>query len=159
MKKTLITIIGALFISFSLLGATSFAAQTTIGKDCNSSDDCGKGEVCNTFKFCEEATSVLLPRPDDTFNDYNELEAVQNLPEVTSEALLATVVKTLLGWSMILSLGAIIVAALFYLQSRGKEEDTSKAKGIIIFLVIGIAIMAAAYGIVTGLTQFNFFKV
>lgn len=34
----------------------------------------------------------------------------------------------------------------------------TKAKDIILYLVIGMAIIAAAYGIVAGITQFNVFS-
>lgn len=158
MKKTLTKIIGTLLLTLAL-ASTSFAGSVAIGEECKSSDDCKTGLVCSSNKICQSATDVLLPIPDETIEDYPEVEAVRNLPRITIEGALATVVKTLLGWSMIFALGAIIVSALYYLISRGKEEDTAKAKQIILYLVIGIAIMAAAYGVVTGLTQFDFFKV
>lgn len=103
----------------------------------------------------------LLPRPgleEGKEVTPEELEAVASLPEITPEQAFTTAIKTILGWSMLLALIAIIVAAIYYLQSRGTEEDISKAKSIIIYLIIGMAIMAAAYGIIAGIAQFEFFQ-
>ncbi len=50
------------------------------------------------------------------------------------------------------------MAGVYYLKSRGQEEDITKAKTIIIYIIIGVTIMAAAYGVITGISQFNFFK-
>ncbi len=108
----------------------------------------------------------LLPTFTDSSDLYeltfgspnNELEAVETLPDITAEEALATGIKTILFWSMLLTLIAIIIAAIYYLISRGKEEDLTKAKNIILYLIIGIAIMAAAYGVVSGIAQFKFFE-
>ena len=111
-------------------------------------------------------TDDLLPRPGEKGSSsysvkntekYEELGEVANLPEVTDTALMTTVIKTILGWAMLLTIAGIIVASIYYLTSRGKEEDVTKAKDIIIYLVVGMAIMAAAYGIVSGIAQFEFF--
>ncbi len=107
----------------------------------------------------------LLPRPGEkgstyateNIEKYEELGTVAALPEVTDTALMTTVIKTILGWSMLLTIAGIVAASIYYLTSRGKEEDVTKAKDIILYLVVGMAIMAAAYGIVSGIAQFQFF--
>jgi hypothetical protein len=131
----------------------SFAAPVTCGDI-----TCKEGEICQNNK-CVDLLETLVPRPGETSTEAtDELTAVGDLPEVTAEAIISTLVRTILGWSMIIALTAIVIAGVYYLQSRGKEEDISKAKSIIIFLLIGLAIMAAAYGFVTGIAQFNFFE-
>lgn len=113
--------------------------------------------------------NLLLPRPGEAstetdFGDnstpkkYEELKAVGALPSVTINSAMTTIIKTILGWAMIITLVAIVVTGIFYLISMGKEEDISKAKDIIIYLIIGMAIMAASYGIVSGISEFNFFN-
>ncbi len=103
----------------------------------------------------------LLPRigeyDKDTATKYPEIGNVTNLPELTDTALFMNVIQIILGWSMLITLIALVVAAIYYLISRGKEEDITKAKDIIIYLLIGMGIMSAAYGIVVGITQFRFF--
>lgn len=107
----------------------------------------------------------LLPRPGEdkggdigNIYDSDELKAVANLPKVTTENIMTTIIRSILGWSMILTIAALVFAGIFYLRSMGNEEDLNKAKSIILYLIIGIAIMAAAYGIVLGISQFNFFE-
>lgn len=100
----------------------------------------------------------LLPRPTTDGEGSEELETVGNLPKVSIENFYATIIKTVLRWAMLITLAAIVIAAIYYLKSRGKEEDISKAKDIILYLTIGMGIMAGAYGIVSGLVQFEFFE-
>lgn len=111
----------------------------------------------------------LLPRPGEESGiagpggqaaiteKYNELEAVGNLPKITIQAAMTSVIKTILGWAMIITLVALVVMGIYYLISMGNEEDLSKAKNILLYLIIGMAIMAAAYGVVAGVSQFDFF--
>ena len=115
--------------------------------------------------YGEVTADDLLPRPGEkgstyateNIEKYEELGTVAALPEVTDTALMTTVIKTILGWSMLLTIAGIVAASIYYLTSRGKEEDVTKAKDIILYLVVGMAIMAAAYGIVSGIAQFQFF--
>lgn len=119
-----------------------------------------------TLAFGNQALAInvdddLLPRPGELWenaSESEELAASGNLPKVSIENFYATIIKTVLGWAMLITLAAIVVAAIYYLKSRGKEEDISKAKDIILYLAIGMGIMAGAYGIVSGLVQFEFFE-
>ena len=115
----------------------------------------------------DEKVSDLLPRPGESTGTeegskitqkYKELDAVGNLPEIGIEGAMTTVIKTILGWAMIITVVALVVMGIYYLISMGNEEDISKAKDIILYLIIGMAIMAAAYGVVAGISQFDFFK-
>jgi len=95
----------------------------------------------------------------NTATDKNqELNAIKALPDLTPEEMIASIIKTILGASMILALIAIVIAGITMIYSRGNEEEIGKAKDILLYLVIGIAIMAAAYGFVSGIAQFNFFQ-
>lgn len=93
----------------------------------------------------------------DNIEKYPETGNIANLPQLTDTSLFMNIIQIILGWSMLITLVALVVAAIYYLISRGKEEDITKAKDIIIYLLIGMAIMASAYGIVVGITQFRFF--
>lgn len=102
--------------------------------------------------------------PDNQYNMNVEFESdteVNNynaLPDVSVYQLITATIKTILEWSMILTIMAIVAAGFIYLVSQGKEDSTGKAKDIIINLLIGLAIMASAYAIVFGIAQFNFFE-
>jgi len=86
-----------------------------------------------------------------------EQEQITKLPEVDAPQLLTTVIKYILRLAAILTMIALIITAIYYLISMGKEEDISKARNILIYLIIGIVIIAGSYGVVTGLSQFDFF--
>lgn len=100
----------------------------------------------------------LVPRPNTDGEGSAELDATGDLPKVDLPSFFTTLIKTILGWAMLIAMAAIVVAAIYYLKSRGKEEDITKAKDIILYLVIGMAIMAAAYAIVAGILKFEFFE-
>lgn len=99
----------------------------------------------------------LTPRPGST-NQYGDLSTIKNLPSVIMESAIASVIKTVLGWSMILTLAALVVTGIFYLTSRGEEDGTSKAKKMLMYLLIGMLAIASAYAIVSGVAKFDFFK-
>lgn len=87
-----------------------------------------------------------------------EIMAVNALPKSSVENILTTIIKTILTGAMILTTIALIVTGVYYLISQGNEEQVNKAKDIILYLVIGIAIMAGSLGIVTGIVQFKFLE-
>lgn len=156
MKKfTLITLSTVLLIlTFS---GTVFAATA-----CEADFECtAPGEKCING-YCANPIDIMLERPgeygDEILKSPAETEAVAGLPDISLESGFKTAMKTILGASMILTIIAIVIAAAYYILSQGDEEDISKAKNIILYLVIGMVIMAAAYGIITGVVQFDFFK-
>ncbi len=94
----------------------------------------------------------------DLSGKYNELKVVGDLPEISAEEGVATVIITVLTWSMILALIALLAAGIYYLISRGEEENLAKAKSIVIYLLVGMLVIAGAYGLVSGISQFDFLK-
>ncbi len=117
-----------------------------------------------TFNQKVIAASVddLLPRPgvpDTEFSASNpQLETVANLPEVSAEGLITVLIRTILGWAIIITLVAIVVAGIFFIKAEGDEEKIGKARIMLIYLIIGMIIMSAAYGIVAGVIQFSPFQ-
>lgn len=102
----------------------------------------------------------LLPKPEEiiNFDDYPSTQVVNELPDIGLEDGIRLAIQTMLGLTMFLTIAALVVAGIYYIKSRGKEEDITKAKDIMLYLVIGIAIMAAAYGVVAGIIQFQYFE-
>ncbi len=106
------------------------------------------------------ADDLMIPSKEaEDAGEYEELGYVENLPDITAEQAIASVIKTILGVSMLITLVAIAAVGFYYLTSQGEEEGLTKAKDILLYLIIGMAIIAAAYGIVAGISQFNFFAV
>ncbi len=136
MKKTIIKLI--LVLSTMLLSSSLLYAE-------------------NTAPNIDKLIPKESPLTDQGFGT-KELEAIKSLPNRSAEQIIGTAVLTILEWTFILTVIAIVVAAIYYLISRGNEEDVTKAKNIILYLVIGMAIIAASYGIIAGITQLNFFE-
>jgi cation transporter-like permease len=108
-------------------------------------------------KTTDEFINDLLPKLQDGSN-IGEINTYNNLPDLSISEFIAAVVRTLLGWSMIITIVAIVVTGVFFLTAQGKDEQITKAKSIIVYLLIGLLVMSAAYGIVIGLSQFNFLE-
>lgn len=134
MKKIVVKLAFITLVLISILQTTALAAQVDVDND-------------------------LVPRPGDKLGGkFEELKVVSDLPEVTIEEAITTTIKTILAWSMSIALITIVFIGIYYLKSMGTEEDLSKSKNMIIYLAIGMAIMAAAYGVIVGISQFDFFK-
>lgn len=151
-----------------LLSTLAFASAE--GGPCKTrwnGQDCDTGLICVQTKeitdpkndedspngVCKSMTDALTQRPSKN----PDAKAVNALPDVSLEGGMTLAIKAMLRSAMYLTIIAIVVAAIYYIISRGKDEDMTKAKDIILYLVIGMAIIAAAYGIVSGVAQFNVF--
>lgn len=156
MKKLILITLSTILIILSLSG-TALATACKIDKDCSSIP----GTRC-IDDLCLDPIEIMLERPgeydDKVLKSPAETGAVADLPSISLESGFKTAMKTILGASMIITIVAIVFAAVYYIISQGNDEDISKAKNIILYLIIGMAIMAAAYGLVTGIVQFDFFK-
>jgi hypothetical protein len=129
-----------------------------IKASCTKDEECGTNEVCENGK-CMHIIEGLVPVPDEGEEEkYEELTPVSDLPRLSLEETLATIIKVILAMAGSLTIIALVVTGIFYLTARGEEEEITKAKNILKYLVIGMAIIAAAYGIVAGISQFEFFK-
>lgn len=181
MKKLITYILVSILISASLMVTTASAGPTgdtmvpmdepapfsdgskfepkPIDTGCKTNTDCLTGQICTSYGLCLNATDVLLPRPTK-INDkeVKELKAVADLPEISDRAFFTTAIKTILGLSMVLTLVAVIVIAIYFVYAQGSDEDISKAKDILLYLIIGMAVMAGAYGVISGIAQFEYFK-
>ena len=82
-------------------------------------------------------------------------DAVTKLPKVNMQTMVTTVIKNILSFSFIITLLALVVTGVFYLISEGNDEGTAKAKKMLLYLLIGMAIIGASYGIVSGITRFK----
>ncbi|MEK7672652.1 MAG: hypothetical protein AAB373_02090 [Patescibacteria group bacterium] len=158
MKKILITLLTTATISL----LPQLDMPLAEAKICKIHDECPNGQLCDFESgVCRNRVDILTNRPAEknyfTTEKYPESQNISNLPKLTLEAGIGSIIKTLLGWAMMFTIVAVVAAGIYYLISRGKEESTGKAKEIILYLIIGMAIMAAAYGIVAGITQFNYF--
>ena len=82
-------------------------------------------------------------------------DVVSSLPKVSMQSMITTLIKNILSFCFVLTLVALVVTGIYYLISEGNDEETGKAKKILLYLVIGMAIIGASYGIVSGITRFK----
>lgn len=162
MKKFLLLTISIILSSIILGNQLALAGSKGLGQNCKLDSECQPGLLCyqegkkgdTPLKRCRDRLEVLTQRP----SSQEDAKNIKNLPNVTIESGFSVAIKTILRSAMLLTIIAIVIAAIYYITSRGKEEDVTKAKDIILYLVIGMAVMAAAYGVVAGLTRFNVFE-
>lgn len=98
----------------------------------------------------------LVPKPTPATGA--QTGAVGDLPDINLLQFLSIPIRTILGWTMIFTIAALVGAGIYYIIARGNEDETKKAKDILFYLVIGMAIIGGAYGIVAGISQFEFFE-
>jgi len=112
--------------------------------------------------FAEVNTNILLAPPKNSekiiSGGSEQIDAFENLPDVGLEGAVATAIKTILGWSFILSIIALVIAGIYMIIYEAEDEKITKAKSIIVYLIFGVMIISIAYGIVTGMVQMKYFK-
>jgi len=148
-KKIIIGIIASTFI----MSSTDYA----IGLDCFKDSECPGSELCQ-YNKCVSTTDGLLPKPNGSGDTYKATKTLTDLPDVSSSTVIAKIIKNILGFSMSMTLIALVVAGIYYVTARGEDDQITKAKSIILYLVMGMAVMAASYGIIAGIAQFKFFQ-
>ena len=159
MKKLFLITISAIIINILLSSQLVLAGDKPLNQACKMTSDCTKGLLCfpegNKEAICMNALEVLTGKASKANTPTTN---IATLPDITIQEGISTAIKAILRAAMLLTIAAISVSAMYYLTSRGKEEDITKAKDIILYLIIGMAVMAAAYGIVAGITKFNVFE-
>lgn len=112
--------------------------------------------------FAQPSIDELVPRPSTQTNSdqerYAELEAVGQLPEISIEGAISLAIKTVLRFAMILTMIGLVVMSIFMIKAQGDDEKLSQAKKIILYLVIGMAVIAASFGVVSGISQVDLFQ-
>lgn len=77
---------------------------------------------------------------------------VSSKQEYSFADVFASIIKILTGVAVVMTFVGAIVAGVIYMFSEGEESKTTKAKTIMIYIIIGDLIIAASYAIVRGIT-------
>lgn len=64
-----------------------------------------------------------------------------------------SIIKIMSGLAVVMTFVGAIVAGVIFLFSQGEEAKTTKAKSIMIYIIVGDLIIAASYLIVSGITS------
>lgn len=104
-------------------------------------------------------TVKYLFDPDaySTAFEQENLDYISNLPNESKETIISDFIQIILGMGAILAAASVIGAAVYYMISMGNEDDTGKAKNILLYSIIGLLIMSGAYGIIVGIAKLQFF--
>ncbi len=98
------------------------------------------------YKFETEGTD------DPTTTDY-----IASLPDDDAGFILGQITYYALVVTNILAFISFLVAGIFMIISQGNDENLTKAKSILTYTVLAMAIAAVSLAIITGVTHLNFF--
>lgn len=78
--------------------------------------------------------------------------AVSSKKESSFSDIFATIINILTGVAVVMTFVGIVVAGGFFVFSEGEEGRITKARTIIMYVIVGDLIIAASYAIVKGIT-------
>ncbi|MBU2524638.1 hypothetical protein KKG71_05615 [Patescibacteria group bacterium] len=91
---------------------------------------------------------------------------IKNAPELNSipdeiggdilTDIIPGIIKLALQLGGVATFAVATYAGIMMIGSRGNEDGTKKAKDTLVFAIIGIIVISAAYAVITGITSFKF---
>ncbi len=128
-------VLSIILLSIILLMSGSRVAYALVGANCNSTTPCGLGEYCRCG-ICETACSGTLcinnPLCANSFQD-----------------LIESLIDFIFWLAVVICPLMIIIGAFYYVTSGGNPEKMRTARNIILYAVIGFAIVLLAEGIIS----------
>lgn len=113
------------------------------------------------FAAGEINPDLLLPRvqyKENTSGQPTKLSYVNQLPKGTWQEVLTSVIKFILMIAGTLTFVSFTVSGVMMVVARGEDEALGKAKNMILWSIVALAVIAASYAIVTGISQLDFFS-
>lgn len=110
-------------------------------------------DPCKDAKFATE--NELLPCgivQKDASGKVGNILPTSNVKTV----LLPYAIKVLLGITGALSVVVFVYAGVMLIISQGNEEELTKFKNILIWSIVGLALVTTSYGLVRGIMQLVF---
>lgn len=151
MKKLLATIGLTLMLLIPLTTGAALAAPAT---------EPAKTEEQQQAKQAKSPSENLLP----TFENKpipngkgieKELIDYSNLTNASWTQIVTSVIKTILFVAGALVMIGLLVVGAMFLTGSSNEENITKARKILIYLVIGIILISVSYAVVSGISQFD----
>jgi hypothetical protein len=142
MRKKIFSLVLILIMAGSLVAADiCFAEEDPAGTTPN-------GETPKQTLF-ERTASTTTP---------SKVNMVYRLPSGDWKIIMAKVINLVLGVTGSLALASFTFGGILMVTAQGKDEQISKGKNILYWSIMALAIIAASYGIVVGVTQLQFFQ-
>lgn len=88
----------------------------------------------------------------------SKVNMVYRLPSGNWQDIMAKVINLVLGVTGSMALVSFTYGGILMVTAQGKDEQISKGKNILYWSILALAIIAASYGIVVGVTQLQFFQ-
>lgn len=105
--------------------------------------------ICSAAELFERAESTEGP---------SKINLIYRLPSGDWTQIMAQVINLALGITGSLAFAAFTYGGILMVTAQGDDQQISKGKGILFWSVLALAIIAASYGIVIGITQLQFFQ-
>lgn len=150
MKKLLATIGLALMLLIPLTTGLALAAPTTpVTTEQEGQQQPGQATTPPL------PSDKLLPRFDVIPGIGDEITNYGNLTGASWTQIVASVIKTILFVAGALVMVGLLVVGAMFMTGSSNEENITKARKILIYLVIGIILISVSYAVVSGISQFN----
>lgn len=140
MKKRLLSI-----IILSTITMLNLATPSLVFAETKASTPGTENELFHPFNYTSGAD-----------NQNSKIGLVNKLPSADWKDLLAGVVKVILGITGTIAFISFTFNGIMMVVAQGNEETIGKAKKNILLSVLALAIIAASYGIVLGISRLNF---
>lgn len=106
----------------------------------------------------KQPSDNLLPKftaPTNQKGIEDELKTYSNLTDADWTRIVTSVIKTILFVAGALVMIGLLVVGAMFMTGASNEENITKARKILIYLVIGIILISVSYAVVSGISQFN----
>ena len=114
--------------------------------------------------------SVFAQVPEKTPADYylptmpavlseqyqDELVNAENLPAGDIPVVFSIIADILLGITGSIAMVALIYTGILYVTARGDDTQLDKAKNILLYIIVGLVVIAASYANILGISSLSF---
>jgi len=114
--------------------------------------------VAANICYAGELFQLAPPPTTDNPKAPSKIALVYNLPKGDWTQIMAQVINLVLGISGSLAFAAFTYGGVMMVTAQGNDEQIRKGKNILYWSLLALAIIAASYGIVVGITQLQFFQ-
>jgi hypothetical protein len=156
MKKLLAAIMLGLIIGLQLTAGIALAEPATPSAPATDEQEQQQSQPASAT---ESKVNKLLPQfdviPIEQQGIGDEITNYSNLTDADWTQIVASAIKTMLFAAGALVLIGLLVVGAMFLTGASNEENITKARKILIYLVIGIILISVSYAVVSGISQFK----
>ena len=111
--------------------------------DGDEGDDCSGDSGCQSGLRCVDDICTNVMRRDTSSVVFNNPLSANTIPE-----LISTILSAVIGLIGVLAVAAFVYGGILYMTSGGSEEQSGKAKKVLIYAVMGLIVSILSYVIV-----------